>query len=174
MDFKNVKKQILQASDLSKKGSVDESIKDLVDFINEQDDYVTTSSCSGRAILFTSSYGDVTGHKKSKKDCKWLYTSHDLIDPDTFVNSVNLTEGDLQFKFEPFILHILCSNLEKARHLHTYAIGAGFRDSGLTVGKHGKITLAIRSNLRLEVPLSQGNVMLVSNFVILKFFSRTS
>mgnify|MGYP002715747095 CR=1 FL=1 len=54
MDFKNVKKQILQASDLSKKGSVDESIKDLVDFINEQDDYVTTSSCSGRAILFTS------------------------------------------------------------------------------------------------------------------------
>lgn len=54
MDFKNAKKQILQANDLSKKGSIDEGVRELVNFINEQDDYVTTSSCSGRAILFTS------------------------------------------------------------------------------------------------------------------------
>lgn len=54
MDFKNVKKQVLESADLSKKGSVDEFIVDLVSYINSQDDYVTTSSCSGRAILYTS------------------------------------------------------------------------------------------------------------------------
>lgn len=54
MDFKNVKKQILDTADLSKKGSIDESIVNLVNYINSHDDYVTTSSCSGRAILFTS------------------------------------------------------------------------------------------------------------------------
>lgn len=54
MDFKNVKKQILERNDLSRKGSVDESIADLVQYINNKENYVTTSSCSGRAILFTS------------------------------------------------------------------------------------------------------------------------
>ncbi|KAK6644130.1 hypothetical protein RUM43_000397 [Polyplax serrata] len=170
MDFKNVKKQILQANDLSKKGSIDEPIRYLITFINELDDYVTTSSCSGRAILYTTSYGCEVGHKKSKKDCKWLYLSHDSIDPDEFISKVDPTVGDLLFKFEPFILHIQCSQLEKAKQLHTIAVGAGFRESGLTVGKHGKIMLAIRSNLRLEVPLSQDSVMLVSD-VYLKFLA---
>lgn len=55
MNFKNIKKQILEASDLSKKGSIDEPVRDLVNYINELDDYVTTSSCSGRAILYTLS-----------------------------------------------------------------------------------------------------------------------
>lgn len=42
-------------SDLSRKGSIDEKIIGLVDFINNQNCYVTTSSCSGRISVFTNS-----------------------------------------------------------------------------------------------------------------------
>lgn len=50
--FASWKKQALSGVDFSRKGSIDEAILDLVAFINIQPDYFTTSSCSGRIILF--------------------------------------------------------------------------------------------------------------------------
>ena len=38
--------------DLSRKGSIDRPIADLVEYINSQDNYYTTSSCSGRILVF--------------------------------------------------------------------------------------------------------------------------
>lgn len=49
--FKQWKKQCLNKLDLSKKGNIDEDIKTLVSFLNNSDNYFTTSSCSGRIIL---------------------------------------------------------------------------------------------------------------------------
>ena len=40
--------------DKSPKGFLDEPIADLVDFINGHPEYVTTSSCSGRIVLFAT------------------------------------------------------------------------------------------------------------------------
>jgi tRNA wybutosine-synthesizing protein 3 len=51
-EFMHQKSQIMDGIDLSRKGCIDESIKGLVQFINEESDFVTTSSCSGRVILF--------------------------------------------------------------------------------------------------------------------------
>ena len=45
------KEQCLSGVDLSRKGSVDAPILDLVNFINAQPDFFTTSSCSGRTIV---------------------------------------------------------------------------------------------------------------------------
>lgn len=42
-----------QKEDLSRKGSVDQPIVELVDYINSLDNYYTTSSCSGRILLFS-------------------------------------------------------------------------------------------------------------------------
>lgn len=39
-------------ADLSRKGNIDDTIVNLVDFINSLEDYATTSSCSGRIIVF--------------------------------------------------------------------------------------------------------------------------
>lgn len=50
--FEKQKQQSLGGVDLSRKGSIDEAIVELVNFINQQNDYFTTSSCSGRLILF--------------------------------------------------------------------------------------------------------------------------
>lgn len=49
--FIKIKENKLSSPDLSKKGSVDDAIKDLVEFINKKSQFVTTSSCSGRIIV---------------------------------------------------------------------------------------------------------------------------
>ena len=53
--FSTQKQAAFAGKDLSRKGSVDEPIKDLVEFINSLDSYFTTSSCSGRIIVFADS-----------------------------------------------------------------------------------------------------------------------
>ena len=50
--FNKQKTLCLSAIDNSRKGSIDDDIVDLVAFINEQADYFTLSSCSGRVHLF--------------------------------------------------------------------------------------------------------------------------
>lgn len=50
--FQQWKNQCLNKCDFSKKGSVDEDISSIVSFINRHDKYFTTSSCSGRIMLF--------------------------------------------------------------------------------------------------------------------------
>ena len=46
-------KQINEFKDLSRKSSVDEYIQDLIDYINQTESYFTTSSCSGRFIVYS-------------------------------------------------------------------------------------------------------------------------
>ena len=51
--FTSDKARVLAKADLSRKGSVDGPIRDLVEFINTQECYYTTSSCSGRISVFS-------------------------------------------------------------------------------------------------------------------------
>ena len=51
-EFDREKVRVLEKADLSRKGSVDAPIRELVEHINTQDDYYTTSSCSGRTVVF--------------------------------------------------------------------------------------------------------------------------
>ena len=44
----------------------------------------------------------------------------------------------LVFRFEPFILHAECRNLEVARDLQTVARAVGYRESGITIGSSGR------------------------------------
>ena len=50
--FDRDKARVIDKADLSRKGSVDAPIRSLVDCINSCKDFYTTSSCSGRAIVF--------------------------------------------------------------------------------------------------------------------------
>lgn len=52
-EFEKQKHRSLSQVDLSKKGSIDEQIVDLVRHINSLPDYFTTSSCSGRICVFS-------------------------------------------------------------------------------------------------------------------------
>lgn len=151
--FDRQKADKLSKVDLSRKGSVDAPIVDFLRKINAHPDYVSLSSCSGRVIIFISSGDNV------KKGCQWILVKHDLITPEDnawqkVLENQNREEGVLTLKFEPFILHVQCRHLDAAKKLLQLANEAGFRNSGFTFGKAGKVVLAIRSTHGLQVPLS--------------------
>lgn len=69
IDFDICKRNLLlklqKELDKSKKGSVDEPIVDLVNYINKTKDYCTTSSCSGRFAIFCADYDESKGEQIS-------------------------------------------------------------------------------------------------------------
>eukprot|EP01083_Nonionella_stella_P042400 114549_1 len=143
-------------TDKSPKGSVDEPIRHLIDFVNHLDHFVTTSSCSGRITLFSHEVGRPKGGK-------WNLISHARVtEDDVFqavydfnvrANSSESVDRELVFRFEPFILAVETDGLESASELLKVARSAGFRESGITsVGK--RCMLSIRSSTRLEAPVA--------------------
>ncbi|KAK7490865.1 hypothetical protein BaRGS_00017921 [Batillaria attramentaria] len=145
--FARQKDQCLRGADLSRKGSVDAAIVDLVEFLNDQPDFFTTSSCSGRIIVVdnVSETGEV-----QKQGCSWLFVTHDEACLEDIERNIVNTKGEAVFKFEP---------------MHAAAVASGFRNSGITLGgkSASKIIVAVRSTHALEVPLSSQGQLLVSS-----------
>ncbi|XP_048119581.1 tRNA wybutosine-synthesizing protein 3 homolog isoform X2 [Alosa alosa] len=134
--FKQWKRQCFSKVDFSKKGNIDDEIYPVVCLINDSSNYFTTSSCSGRIILIDG----VLGLQKAS--------------------------GNAVFKFEPFVLHVQCKDIESAKLLHSVAVNSGFRNSGMSIGKRGKIIMAVRSTHCLEVPLShKGEILVNENYI---------
>uniref|UniRef100_A0A0B7AZI4 tRNA wybutosine-synthesizing protein 3 homolog n=1 Tax=Arion vulgaris TaxID=1028688 RepID=A0A0B7AZI4_9EUPU len=157
MNFVKQKTERLQHVDLSRKGSVDEALHEVVNLINSLPMYFTTSSCSGRTILVEN-----LEKKVQKKGCKWLYVSHDPVVETDIENALKELIGEAVLKFEPMVMHIQCQALDDAQRMHQAAVAAGFRNSGITVGLKGKIMIAVRSTHSLEAPLSDEGKILVS------------
>ncbi|XP_040912118.1 tRNA wybutosine-synthesizing protein 3 homolog isoform X3 [Toxotes jaculatrix] len=158
--FGQWKKQCLNKLDLSKKGSVDQDIEHVVSLLNSCEEYFTTSSCSGRIILID---GAPESSDVQKQNCIWLFVSHQKCTSDDLVSALAKSSRDAVLKFEPFVLHVQCRRLEDAQLMHSVAINSGFRNSGLTVSKTGKIITAVRSTHGLEVPLSHEGKLLVEH-----------
>ncbi|XP_032638034.1 tRNA wybutosine-synthesizing protein 3 homolog isoform X2 [Chelonoidis abingdonii] len=131
--FRRWKEQRLARADESRKGSVDEAIAGLVQFLNGQERFCTTSSCAGRLLLAQAPARGFNGYEVQKKNCSWLMVTHQL-----------------------------CAKED----VHSVAIDSGFRNSGITVGRRGKIMMAVRSTHCLEVPLSHmGKLMVTEEYV---------
>ncbi|XP_012872431.1 PREDICTED: tRNA wybutosine-synthesizing protein 3 homolog [Dipodomys ordii] len=162
-EFGRWKAQRLNRADLSRKGSVDEDVVELVRLLNSREQFVTTSSCAGRVLLLD---GGVNGFEVQKQNCCWLLVSHKPCVKDDVMVALKKANGDAILKFEPLVLHVQCRQLEDAQILHSVAIDSGFRNSGITVGKRGKTMLAVRSTHGLEVPLShKGNLMVTEEYI---------
>ncbi|XP_044296866.1 tRNA wybutosine-synthesizing protein 3 homolog isoform X2 [Varanus komodoensis] len=166
-DFKRWKEQRLLRADGSRKGSVDEPIEGIVRLLNEHDSFCTTSSCSGRMVVMEQPSlpppaEATTGFEIQKQNCTWLMVTHQTCAIEDVLTALKRATDDAIFKFEPFVLHVQCQDLQDAQLLHMVAIEAGFRNSGITVGRKGKIMMAVRSTHCLEVPLSQKGKLMVS------------
>ncbi|XP_010847724.1 PREDICTED: tRNA wybutosine-synthesizing protein 3 homolog [Bison bison bison] len=162
-EFKRWKAQCLSKADLSRKGSVDEDVLEIVQLLNGQEQFFTTSSCAGRIILLDRS---VNGSEVQKQNCCWLLVTHKACVKDDVIVALQKAKGDAILKFEPLVLHVQCLQLQDAQILHSVAIDSGFRNSGITVGKRGKTMLAVRSTHGLEVPLShQGKLMVTEEYI---------
>ena len=122
-------------SDRSKKGSIDEDIRPLLERINSYPEYETTSSCSGRIVLLdVPRVGD-------KKHAQWIYATHDKADADEICNILATCAKPVYFLQEPIILHVNCSSLESANRLLEIARRAGLKRSGIFSLKHFSVGL---------------------------------
>ncbi|XP_019499585.1 PREDICTED: tRNA wybutosine-synthesizing protein 3 homolog isoform X2 [Hipposideros armiger] len=138
-EFRRWKAQCLSKADLSRKGSVDEDVVELVQLLNEREQFFTTSSCAGRIILLD---GSINGFEVQKKDCCWLLVTHRPCIKDDMVAALKKANGDAILKFEPLVLHVQCRQLQDAQ------------------------ILAVRSTHGLEVPLSQeGKLMVTEEYI---------
>eukprot|EP01033_Poteriospumella_lacustris_P006480 gene6479-4660_t len=157
--FDTFKKQTVEnifgGIDFSTKGYIDHLVFELVRFINHHPDYCTTSSCSGRLVLFYNS--------QETKGVHWTYVNHGTCD----VNDVELAIQQkveentlLIMKVEPFIMHICCRTPEAAKQLHQWSAECGFRESGITLGEK-RTMLAIRTTAFLmELPVARNGQLL--------------
>ena len=128
--FDERKKRLLEGlqseePDLSPKGKPDEEILELITLINAQEDYVTTSSCSGRAVVFLDADKSLEDERGKGR---WLMTSHSRFDehladatPDrlfklffgeeSVINDLNvMSQRLITLKFEPLVpsfLHVI-------------------------------------------------------------------
>ncbi|XP_076149501.1 tRNA wybutosine-synthesizing protein 3 homolog isoform X1 [Alosa pseudoharengus] len=161
--FNQWKRHCFSKVDFSKKGTIDDEIYPVVCLINDSSNYFTTSSCSGRIILID---GLSECSRVQKQNCSWLFVTHQKCKVAEVVLGLQKASGNAVFKFEPFVLHVQCKDIESAKLLHSVAVNSGFRNSGMSVGKRGKIIMAVRSTHCLEVPLShQGEILVNENYI---------
>lgn len=161
--FSQRKQRCLSREDLSRKGSVDQDIVQLVALLNRCHMFFTTSSCSGRLTIIDTP-ADSCGPKK--RESVWLYVSHSSCRAEDVWSAMERSSGDAVMKFEPLVLHVQCRRTEDAQLLHSVAINSGCRNSGLTLGRTGKITAAVRCSPGLEVPLSHRGKPLVDRHYV--------
>ncbi|XP_037682834.1 tRNA wybutosine-synthesizing protein 3 homolog isoform X2 [Choloepus didactylus] len=138
-EFRRWKAQCLGKADLSRKGSVDEDVVELVQFLNARDQFFTTSSCAGRILLLD---GSINGFEVQKQNCCWLLVTHKSCVKDDVILALKKATSDTILKFEPFVLHVQCRQLQDAQ------------------------ILAVRSTHGLEVPLShKGKLMVTEEYI---------
>ncbi|KAM6327360.1 tRNA wybutosine-synthesizing protein 3 homolog [Podargus strigoides] len=160
--FRQRKAQRLARADASRKGALDERAAPVVQLLNGRAQFCTTSSCSGRLVLAQGRAADTSSCEIPKTNCTWLLVTHEMCTTADVVTALGKATGDVVLKFEPFVLHVLCQELQDAQLLHSVAVDSGFRNSGITVGRGGKIMMAVRSTHCLEVPLSHKGKLMVS------------
>jgi tRNA wybutosine-synthesizing protein 3 len=160
-NFNQRKKEILSKKDKSSKQSWDEKIIPLCEKINGDENYYTSSSCSGRILVI--------------KDCDkkgpnlFEFVSHDFVDCENFLKSLPKEKAKLNLKFkqEPVIIHVACNDLDSANELYEKAKLVGFKRSGL-VSWNKNFILELNSTEKLEFPIIENGKLLVDEIFLKK------
>lgn len=152
MSFSNEKKIQLAKQDKSKKGDIDKKILPLLDIINTLPEYYTTSSCSGRIVLWRGSGKKNRMNPETKKnEIEWLKVSHDVIAEEFFDLKEKEKMGVVWLRLEPMILHVACKDLEAANKLLDLA--KLFYKKSCLLSIKNKIIVEIRGSEFVEMPL---------------------
>lgn len=138
----------LAKQDKSKKGGIDEKVIPILKVLNAQDNYYTTSSCSGRVYLWTGS--------GKKNEIQWIKVSHDLIDEEFF--TIPATKGVVWLRVEAFILHVACKDLNAANFLLEKA--KKIYKKSCILSASNKIIVEIRGSEMIEMPWYKEGVLL--------------
>jgi len=155
MDFDNQKKQVLTREDNSKKGSIDKKVVKLCEKINSFKNYYTTSSCSGRIIIYS---------KKSDKkfDTDWVFVSHDMVKYSDVKKALEiLPKYPTWLREEPMILHVCGRTINDAQNMLNLARLGGFKRSGL-MATEKRAVIEITSTEIMDTIIADKGKMLVS------------
>ncbi len=146
-------KKNAQKVDRSKKGSIDRRISSLCDCLNADDNFYTTSSCSGRIILIDKGNG-------KKCDSEWLLASHEKVSLNEVKEALKkISCSPVWFKMEPFIIHVCARHFEDAENLLEAARRCGLKRAGI-ISLSGRIILEIIGTEFIETIIADDGEML--------------
>lgn len=152
--WSDYKKEKIESYEKAKKeGKVDEDIVPLLDKINEKENYVTLSSCSGRiAVIDLNCFGD-------KRDSEFFGKWHNFVSFEEVLECIVKCRRQGWLIQYPSILHVACKDLNSAKNLMVIANNSGFRRSGIISLKNRIVEIA--SLERLELPVVVDGRMIV-------------
>lgn len=135
----------------------DPKIISLCRFLNKQNEFFSSSSCSGRIMLLN------VDALETKQPDAFYYKKHGAVTAGAIWKKINAkTKNDLWFKQEAFILHLGTNTLENANRLLAIAKNAGIKRGGIMVAKPGKFLLEFIGTHNMSVPVKSGNEILVT------------
>jgi tRNA wybutosine-synthesizing protein 3 len=171
MDFAEQKKRTLDQlgkDDASRQGHVDDEVLSLLETINANTAYYTTSSCAGRILVYEDH------PSKQKKDVRWLLSSHQEVALPDVMTALNVpTNYTLWLRFEPLILHVCCTTHDAAERLLALVHESGFKHSGV-LSLRPRIIVEVISSERIDVPLGKEGKLLVDAATMIFFLEEAN
>jgi tRNA wybutosine-synthesizing protein 3 len=155
--FLNSKERaLIKLNNAKNENKIDEDIKDILKIINSNDDYFTSSSCSGRIVIIElPSLGN-------KREAKFLGKWHRKVTYSEIDKALKFaTKGMIWILAQSPILHVLTKSNSSADKLIKIAISSGFKNSGFK-SYYDNIVIEILSTERLDSPIGK-NVKLYCN-----------
>lgn len=148
-------KHLRRYLDARARGAVDPPIVPLLDLINNHQDYITTSSCSGRVVLLA------TGPREKKGESFFYRKWHRPVLFNEVWNALESYSGSiLWFKFDPFIIHVGTRSLEAALRLVSLARSAGVKIAGIQSADDSKFHVEMRGIDSMAVPVYDGHILI--------------
>ncbi|MFA5050034.1 MAG: hypothetical protein WC501_03425 [Candidatus Micrarchaeia archaeon] len=151
MDWQKFKKQKERKLSEAVAGNLaDERIIPLLRKINENENLVTSSSCSGRIALLSI--------EKGKKDANFYKKWHRAISENELTEIVEKYnfEKPLWFRCEPFILHVFAKDIKSAGKFLKLIRNLGIKRGGIQTINEKGISIEIQGNGNLIFPIGHG------------------
>ncbi|MBN1159860.1 MAG: hypothetical protein JXA43_01320 [Candidatus Diapherotrites archaeon] len=140
-----------------KEGKVDEILIKFLKKMNSKKDFGTSSSCAGRIMLI-----DIPDDGKKNKTVRpavW----HREVNIDEFWNVLeNYSGNELWFKQEPYILHIVCKDVDSAQKILKLKAKRGMKRGGIFVINKERVMIELEGTKKMEFPVKKKNKMLIT------------
>jgi len=151
-------KAMKQLADARKEGKADDDIAELVDLINADKDFYTTSSCAGRICILQ------TPKEHDKLESDWLGKWHRRVTLKDLQGALKKHDKYVAYlQSECPILHVVARDLESAKKILFAAQQSGFKRSGIQAVNPERVLVEICSTESLEVPLAEGGKRLIDD-----------
>jgi len=148
-EFRKQRLQALEEAIAAKK--VDEGIVPLLKKINENENFVTTSSCFGRIVLLGFDLN------KRKQTASFYKKWHREVGAEEVELAVFKYDKKLPlwFKAEPFILHVSAADYPAAEDFMARARAAGVKRGGIQAKAKGRVAIEIQGTSWMSFPIEQ-------------------